>query len=224
MVSTTRTLLAFGLSNQGGNYEHSQQDDKSRFELHFRWFSLFWFPAMKFYRGDYFHVLLMVVICFCLGNCELPFSRSSSTTETCSLVSKLSEGFHKENKAWKPRLGSPIRSPSSSRQIQTQTTWAIFKLFSSQKWKAFALEISAQTILYGRSTPWFVSVTTLFFDWLFYSVDNQSYKFANYYYYRFLLPRFLFGKMCYAKRKVLLALVRLPALLEYIDISDIQTH
>ena len=66
MVSRRRwsTPLAFGLSNQGGNYEHSQQDDKSRFELHFRWFSLFWFPAMKFYRGDYFHVLLMVVIMF----------------------------------------------------------------------------------------------------------------------------------------------------------------
>ena len=46
--------LAFGLSNQGGNYEHSQQDDKRRFELHFRCFSLFCFPAMKFYRGDFF--------------------------------------------------------------------------------------------------------------------------------------------------------------------------
>ena len=135
MVSTKRcsTPQAFGLSNQGGTYEDNQQDDKSRFELHFRWFSLFWFPAMKFYRGDYFHVLLMVVICFCLGNCELPFSRSSYTTETCSLVSKLSEGFHKENKAWKPRLWSPIRSPSSSRQIQTHRQLKLFWRFSFLK-------------------------------------------------------------------------------------------
>ena len=154
MVSTKRssTPQAFGLRNQGGNYEHSQQDDKSRFELHFRWFSLFWFPAMKFYRGDYFHVLLMGVICFCLGNCELPFSRSSSTTEMCSLVSKLSEGFHKENKAWKtvePNMVAIFISANTD----TQTTYAILKVFFSKKWKAFALEISAQTILYGRSTP-----------------------------------------------------------------------
>ena len=56
MVSLTAIFikLAFGLSNQGGNYEHSQQDDKRRFELHFRCFSLFCFPAMKFYRGDFF--------------------------------------------------------------------------------------------------------------------------------------------------------------------------
>ena len=56
----------------------------------------------------------------------------------------------KEDGVW-----SRIRSPSSSRQIRKQTTQAIFKLFSS-KYNgklAFTLEISAQTILYGRSTP-----------------------------------------------------------------------
>ena len=162
---------------------------------------------------------MAVRVCFCLWKCDFPFSGSPHKTETCSLL----QSYRKVPTEREDGVWSRIRSPSSSRQIRTQTSEAIFKLFFSKYdgklslWKFLLRPPYTVDPLHDLCNNAVFRLSIL--------LDNQ-YQFANYYYYyyyRFLLRRFLFEKMCYAKRRVLLAIIRLPALLSCVEVSDIQT-
>ena len=154
MVSTTTSTttstsspgsLALGLYNQRGNYKHSQQDDQNRFELHFWCFSRFWFPAMKFYRDGFFHVPSTCTGCWWLS--AYVFVSENVISPSADLDIRLRrlhlfQSYRKVPTEREDGVWSRIRSPSSSRQIRTQTSEGIFKLFSSKYNGNFLLRLS----------------------------------------------------------------------------------
>ena len=98
--------------------------------------------------------------------------------KTCSTDAKLSEGYRKEKKVWMAWRGEDGRHLHLAKYGQRKPK--LFLSFSLLN----TLEISDQSKLYRRSTPYFV----------------QERSFLIVYSISFLLPLFLFEKMRYAIR------------------------